>query len=289
MRSWFSFRIPAWRSESATTILRRAFAAVAAVAVVLPVTMIGAPGAQASSTDCRSDGYACTPGYDATNTKGTWAWAHYGGANAINANGYHNCTLYAAWRLEQDGLADPGNWGNAVDWINHASYDHTPSIGSIAWWGKEVAGGFGHVAYVDQVSGNQVYVVADNYVGPHSDGYTDADWIPASSVDEFLHPLAQLWAGSPVAVTGNADGRLELFGVNSVGNVWHRWQLTPGGAWSAWTQFDGALTNVAAATNADGRIELFGTNSAGNVWHRWQLTPGGAWSAWTQFDGALRP
>jgi hypothetical protein len=44
------------------------------------------------------------------------------------------------------------------------------------------------VAYVDQVSGGSVHVIADNYVGPSSNGYTDSGWIPASSVDAFLHP-----------------------------------------------------------------------------------------------------
>jgi surface antigen len=149
---------------------------------------MGVTAAQASQTDCLSYGYACTPGYDAVNTEGTWAWSHYGGSYALNANGYHNCTLYAAWRLEQNGMADPGNWGNAVDWINHTSHNNTPAAGSIAWWGSEAGGGFGHVAYVDQVNGNQVHVMADNYVGPNSDGYTSAGWIPASSVDAFLHP-----------------------------------------------------------------------------------------------------
>jgi surface antigen len=157
----------------------------------LPVIAISATEAHASQTDCKSYAYACTPGYDATNTEGTWAWSHYGGQYALNANGYHNCTLYAAWRLEQNGMPDPGNWGNAVDWINHTSHNHTPAIGSIAWWGKEVGGGFGHVAYVDQMNGNQVHVIADNYVGRNSDGYTDAGWIPASSVDAFLHPHDQ--------------------------------------------------------------------------------------------------
>jgi surface antigen len=171
------------------TVMGRLLACVAVViAGSAPIVVIGAPTARASQTDCLSYAYACTPGYDAVNTEGTWAWSYYGGTYALNANGYHNCTLYAAWRLEQSGMANPGNWGNAVDWINHTTYSHAPAVGSIAWWGKEVAGGFGHVAYVDQVNGSQVHVVADNYVGPNSDGYTSSGWIPASSVDEFLHP-----------------------------------------------------------------------------------------------------
>lgn len=142
--------------------------------------------ASASQTGCFSYAYACTPGYDATNSVGGWAWKYYGGSYAETPTGYHNCTLYAAWRLEQNGVANPGLWGNAVEWINHTSHNNTPAVGAIAWWGKEVGGGFGHVAYVEQVRGSEVFIRADNYDA--SGGYTDAGWIPASSVDAFLHP-----------------------------------------------------------------------------------------------------
>src|ERR1700728_1363174 len=74
------------QSASCTgTMLRRFLAcAVVAVASWLPAMAMGAPTAQASQTDCLSSGYACTPGYDATNTEGTWAWSHYGGTYALN-------------------------------------------------------------------------------------------------------------------------------------------------------------------------------------------------------------
>jgi CHAP domain len=124
-------------------------------------TVVASPGlARASQTDCLSYGYACTPGYTGANAAGTWAWSHYGASYAQTANGYHNCTLYAAWRLEQNGMGDPGNWGNAVDWASHnGGGDNTPAVGVIAWWGSETGGGLGHVAYVDQVSGGQVHVM----------------------------------------------------------------------------------------------------------------------------------
>jgi len=93
--------------------------------------------------------------------------------------------------------------------------------------------------------------------------------------------------GSSIAAAGNADGRLEIFGTNSQDAVVDRSQTTPGGTWSAWSVFDGALRSVAAETNADGRVELFGVNSAGQVFHRSQITPGGTWSGWNQFDGSL--
>ena len=197
------------------------------LAALLIVGSVGVPGiatvltastAGASATDCLSYGYACTPGYTGANAAGTWAWSHYGGSWAINANGYHNCTLYAAWRLEMNGMGDPGNWGNAVDWISHTSHNSTPAIGSIAWWGSEVGGGFGHVAYVDQISGSQVHILADNYAGTNLNGYTDSGWIAASSADAYLHPHDVGGGGPPsgyeVAFQAN-NGNLYSFSSTS--------------------------------------------------------------------------
>jgi surface antigen len=163
-----------------------------AIAVLsLSAMALGSGLANASQTDCLSYSYACTPGYTGANASGTWAWDYYGGKWAKTANGYHNCTLYAAWRLQQNGLRNPGrSWGNAVDWAGKiGGGNHTPTVGSIAWWGKEAGGGFGHVAYVEKVSGSRVYVRADNFPGSSSgNGYTSAGWIAANSVDLFLHP-----------------------------------------------------------------------------------------------------
>ncbi|EMF01335.1 hypothetical protein J7W19_31150 [Streptomyces mobaraensis NBRC 13819 = DSM 40847] len=95
--------------------------------------------------------------------------------------------------------------------------------------------------------------------------------------------------GSSIAAARNADGRLELFGTDSTGGVWHRRQVSPGAGWTGWEKFDGSLTQVAAQTNADGRVELFGVDRTGGVWHRWQTYAGGGWTGWDKFDGALRP
>ena len=86
---------------------------------------------------------------------------------------------------------------------------------------------------------------------------------------------------------GAADGRLEAFGTNSAHNVYHQWQLTPGGTWSGWAVFDGGLSDVAAETNADGRIELFGVTANGAIFHRSQVAPGAAWSPWAHLSGVL--
>jgi metallophosphoesterase (TIGR03767 family) len=86
-----------------------------------------------------------------------------------------------------------------------------------------------------------------------------------------------------IAVARNADGRLEVFGTRAGGLAVHRWELAPGGAWSAgWASFGEEFNHLASATNRDGRIEVFGLNRAEVLYHRWQLA-GGGWSSWLAF------
>src|SRR5262245_9187274 len=55
--------------------------------------------ASAAANDCKDNGYLCTPEYTGANANGTWSWTYYGAGWASTTTGYHNCTLYAAWRL----------------------------------------------------------------------------------------------------------------------------------------------------------------------------------------------
>lgn len=183
------------------------------LAVALAVLLALPAGiANAGETDCKSSSYGCTPGYSGSNASTSWAWRYYGGSYATTPTGYHNCTLYVAWRLAQAGMPNPGrSWGNAAQWAaSIGGGNRNPSVGAIAWWGTSRGGGYGHVAYVEQVSGSNVYIRADNYVS--QGGYTTSGWIPASSVELFLHPFDSGGGG-----TGSvADGAL----VNYAGNVY---------------------------------------------------------------------
>ncbi len=87
--------------------------------------------------------YGDTPGHDYAST---------------NNYGVHNCTLYAAFRLKENGFKDPGkSWGNASNWALAASkakgvvVNQTPAVGAIAQWNVG-DGGLGHVAYVESVT-----------------------------------------------------------------------------------------------------------------------------------------
>jgi|GEM_PF-366567 len=86
---------------------------------------------------------------------------------------------------------------------------------------------------------------------------------------------------SPVAAT-NDDGRLEVFAADAFGGLVHAWQVTPGGAWSAWQPAGGIVTSASpvVARNGDGRLEIFAVDRGGILAHRWQI-PSVGWSAWT--------
>jgi hypothetical protein len=100
-----------------------------------------------------------------------------------------------------------------------------------------------------------------------------------------------------VSATTNADGRLEVFGVNEhvpdgQNNVFHKWQRTPGTSWSNWTVIPGYLTSIGAGRNADGRLEIWGANGhqpngQNDIYNAWQQTPSGSISNWNGVVGYL--
>lgn len=117
----------------------------------------------------------------------------------------NNCTTYAAFRLAQNGVPDPGGWGDATDWANRAAaqgfaVDGDPAAGSIAQW--TTAGTFapewGHVAYVERVTPNRIYLSDSNFHGGSkrwSVKRADPEW-----PENFIHVNDQPDAEPPAAV-----------------------------------------------------------------------------------------
>jgi virginiamycin B lyase len=192
--------------------------------------------------------YTCTQGgygKSAAESSG-WPWSEYGGANASeNKYGPHNCTLYAAFRLETNGVADPGNLGNAVSWATNAAakgiqVNQTPSVGAIAQWNAG-AGGDGHVAYVESVDagGSGITITEDNFVPATATsfpgGYTAEIHITRGSAvwpANFIHfptsspkPLVTNYTGKgidgPQGIAAGPDGALWFTNStnNSVGRI----------------------------------------------------------------------
>lgn len=131
-----------------------------------------APSANASSAlwcigfnDCADKGYS-----DSQYSRywGNMYWLMYSGRNCVN---------YVAFREVQAGMPNVRPWhgsGNAEAWgrDNPSITDHTPRVGSVAWWraGAQGAGGFGHVAYVERVLSPTEIVVSESNWG------SDFDW-----------------------------------------------------------------------------------------------------------------
>ena len=104
-----------------------------------------------------------------------------------SSGNWANCTWWA-WQLAYDntGVALPG-WGNAGTWYNsakNAGYwcDTTPMANSIV---VKNTGYYGHVQFVTDVSGNQIYVKEGGYPGT-TNGYHEG-WTSTNGVIGYIH------------------------------------------------------------------------------------------------------
>jgi hypothetical protein len=110
----------------------------------------------------------------------------------------------------------------------------------------------------------------------------------------FMNPLtvgltAPQWTefpGAPklrsLAAATNADGSIEVFGIDRVGGIHHSWQMGGEfGSWSPWAKMDGQLSSIAVARNANGALQVFGTTPAGTIFTRNQILNGDYHPAWT--------
>jgi len=97
------------------------------------------------------------------------------------------CTSWVAWALHnRNGFEMPRAIGHAANWGHWApnngyAVNMTPVVGSVAWWDD---GGYGHVAWVEAVSGDQVTIQEYNY------GYTgnyNRRIITRTSVSGYIH------------------------------------------------------------------------------------------------------
>ena len=127
----------------------------------------GAPGVTylcgpTSTFVCTTGGYSGTVGSD-----NDWWNKYY--RNGLGLTDGHNCTRYAAYKLAQNGVPDPGfsfghakEWGTTTPLGTQRVVDQTPAVGAIAQWNQ---GDSGHVAYVEAVTQTYIDVTDDDSVG----------------------------------------------------------------------------------------------------------------------------
>lgn len=189
-----------------------------------PYPATGDPGvhiicAQTPSYACAGGGYNASTMQ--TGAAGGWAWRFYGpGYATSNAYGLHNCTLYAAYRLELNGVT-LGWSANATDWGRMTLKNNpgvpvngSPAAGAIAvWHGRP--GSEGHVAYVESTPGSAIVVSEDNaYINltrQEQIDRTSPDW-----PDAFIHfhDLA------PVTDDLTGDSKVDILDVSYMLSVW---------------------------------------------------------------------
>ena len=124
------------------------------------------------------------------------------------------------------------------------------------------------------MGGDQLPEVRIGHIVPAIDAWTD--WRALDGT------LTQIAAGV------NANGEVELFGVNAAGQVWDRRQTdAAAGTWAAWHLLDGTLKTIAVASDLGGSLNVFGTDINGTVWQRFQQGQNTeSWSGWTSLGGA---
>lgn len=119
---------------------------------------------------------------------GSYPYANYGfsmstapGCGPVDSTdnwGYctRQCVSYAAWAVEYSGRSAPIDWGSARDWVGGArntpgvTFDAVPEAGDVA---ISTHGTWGHAMYIEQVSGNQMYVSQYNQ---QLDGQFSTQW-----------------------------------------------------------------------------------------------------------------
>ena len=92
-------------------------------------------------------------------------------ASVGNLYDYGYCTWYAYNRRAEIGRPVGSYWGNAVSWAGYAAssgyaVSNTPAVGAVLQQGGGVAGGYGHVAFVEEVHADGSIRISEmNYAG----------------------------------------------------------------------------------------------------------------------------
>ena len=146
---------------------------------VVPFLVVGlmlsaGESVHANSSYARGDDY---PAYYKNGSQSIDKWRMYS----------RQCTSFAAFRLSNvNGFELPGAYGNAGEWGYRARregyrVDNKPAIGAIAW---STAGGYGHVAWVSNVMGDNIEIEEYNY---DYKGNYNKRIVKANKMTGFIH------------------------------------------------------------------------------------------------------
>jgi Surface antigen len=116
----------------------------------------------------------------------------------VDSWGMYNrqCTSFVAYRLSSKNIFNLNRGGlswNAYEWGNNARLqgyrvDTSPTVGSVAWYNQNVnSSPYGHVAWVSDVSGDNVQIEEYNYDDGRGPGKYNCRWVSKTSISGFIH------------------------------------------------------------------------------------------------------
>jgi Surface antigen len=211
-----------------------------------------------------------------------------------------NCT-YTAWRLAyaNTGIQLPG-WGNAHTWYDSArnagyTVSTVPRAKSIAVWSGGPSG-YGHVAYVTEVRGDQIYIQEGGYNGAYHEGWENAYGQTKYYSSNLLTMIGYIYLGdtSPTIPSGYLDygqsfdaiiirtdvwkhvtvngDNVELSSENkgAAKQHWH-FERQSDGSYIITSLYDGRALDVSGAGTANGTnvglCQKWGTDNGAQKWY----------------------
>lgn len=111
------------------------------------------------------------------------------------------------------------------------------------------------------------------------------DWMkPDTDCGEIFWEKTGGITGNPITVCERCSGGLEVFLVDPMNRLWHRWS-NPQAEWSRWVLLGGPVTGkVAVANNREGFPQVFARGTDNSLWTR-RHHEDGMWGVWTALDG----
>jgi hypothetical protein len=169
------------------------------------------------------------------------------------------CTSFVAWALASRNGFNMPFYDNANRWGPDArargfAVNSIPTPGSVAW---SNSGTFGHVAYVQDVSGSSVHIEEYNHDGT---GHYSSRVVPASSFAGYIHfkdrPTIPPPAPPPTPQTEPIDDLGFVKTTNTPGTVEAHWDTVRDGAFK---RAGDATSDFSPADAPNGTWQLFGS------------------------------
>lgn len=204
--------------------------------------------------------------------------------------GYRNCTDFVAWKLRAaNGFTDTAGYGNAYQWGGRAAargyvVNMTPAPGSVVWWNSNASGasGYGHVAWVESVSGDLVTIQEYNHSGAGVFGRRVINRTSASGYIHFRDIIPTLPPPPPVnrnltfIKTAGTSGHVEIHWANEANNfstwaggvsTWFSTSDAANGVFSVYDMNGDAkkdLVFIKTRNTGSGKVELHWLDAAAN-------------------------